>query len=786
MSSQAPIVSRISPLPQPAPVQPAADWPSPPPQAPGSGGALRVLGALMRRKWLVLGLTAAGIGAGVGAAGFVKPEYQVQGTVWIEGGDRDAANRGPIRGGELLQSFAWVELLKSYAILDPVVLDQRLYLDPALPGDAALFAGFRAEGTPVPGSYRLDVARAGAVLSAADGAVLERAAPGAPVGHTRGFRWVPPAGLKPGRTVAFSLANPRDVAMRLGDQLETRMAEDGHFLRLSLSGTDPSRIARTLNGLMVRYVEVAAQLKRAKLDQLTAILDEQRSYAEANLRDSETALESFRVRTVTLPSERAAPVASGLAITRDPVFNSYFEMKVSREDLAHDREAVQRVLGDAAQGRVGYDALAVNPAVQRSPELMQLLKDRNDKAAELRALRQRYTDDHPGVKRLTADLATLEGSAIPTAVRQLAASLEASQADVDSRIASASGELRQIPARAIEEARLQRRVEIANNLYGTLRQRYEEARLEAVSTLPDVKVLDPAAVPSVPVKDRRPLVMGGFAGGGLVMALLLVALLERADRRVRFPDQITGGMGLQVLGAVPYAPLGPGGRSSVQLAEAFRELRLSVLSFYPAGQPVQLTISSPDSGEGKTTMALNLARAFATQGHRTVLVDGDIRRGTLHRLLNVPRAPGLTDVLAGRMALADVLQPADGGRFTVLGSGTRMQNGPELLGSGAMTHLIAELRQRFSVVIVDSPPLSAGVDAYVLGTMTGNLLMILRTGTTDGDLAAAKLDLLDRLPVRVLGAVLNAVPPTRLYRYYSYLPGYGVEPESAVTAVVKV
>ncbi|HET7228564.1 MAG TPA: GNVR domain-containing protein [Longimicrobium sp.] len=772
--------------PFPAPVQPGGARIAPAGPAPGAQGAappsepLRLLGALFRHRWIVLGVTAAGVAAGVGAARLVKPQYAAQGTVWIEAGGRENPAAGPIRSGGLLESYAWVELLKSYAVLDPVVRERRLYVAPASPADARLLEGMAEQGSVVPGGYRFTAGADGARWSLArdDGTVLQRGARGAVAGAPAGIAWVPPAAaLAPGRVTGFTLRNPRDVARELGDAVEASMADDGHFLRLTLQGGDPARITATLNTLMERYVEVAAQLKRAKLDQLTGILQEQRDYAEANLRDSEAALEGFRVRTVTLPSDRATPVAPGLQITRDPVFAGYFDMRVRRDDLMRDRDALERVLAAARTGEGSLDALAVIPSVQASPDLARMLADRTARRAELRALRERYTDEAPAVRRLAGELATLETSAIPQAVAQLQASLDGGRAELDSRIASASGELRQIPARAIEEARLKRRVDIAEALYGTLRQRYEEARLAAVSSIPDLRVLDRAAVPTAPVQDRRPLVILLFAGAGLALALAIVLVLDRADRRVRYASQVTG-MGLPVLAAIPQtrgALASRDPRGAAQLGEAFRELRLAVSHAHGGAGPLVLTVTSAMSGDGKSTVASGLAAAFAGQGQRTLLIDGDVRRGVLHRNLGLARTPGLIDLLNGTAGLGDVLRPV--GSYWVIPSGARLKTGPELIGSPAMAALLAEVKPRFQVVIVDSPPLGAGVDAYVLGTLTGAMLMVVRTGATDGELAGAKLDLLDRLPVRVLGAVLNAVPPTRLYRGYSYLPGYEVQDE---------
>lgn len=754
---------------------------SPPTPPPGGGDLLRMAAAVYRRKWWLVAGLVAGVAAGVGAARMVAPQYVASGTVWVETTDRNAVNQGPIRQGQLLQSYAWVELLKSYTVLDHVVREERLYVHPTDPADAPAFATFGLETRFIPGHYRLVTdARGGWTLLDGKDREVERGAAGAPVGRRVGLRWTPPAGsVRPERTLEFTVQNPRDVARRLGEGLETRMAEDGHFLNLSLRGSDPQRLAATLNATMERYVEVAAQLKRARLDELTRILEEQRQYAEANLRDAEIALESFRVRTATLPSGTATPVAPGIALTQDPVFGAFFDMKVAREDLRRDRQALERIAGQTASGQIGYDALAVVPAVQQNPELMQLLAERTAKRAELRALQSRYTDEHPPVRQLIEDLAAAEGTAIPRAVRQLEAQIAGREAELDGRISSASTELRQIPPRAIEEARLERRVEIAENLYATLRQRYEEARLAAVSSLPDVRGLDAASVPFAPEADRRSLIVMGFGAGALGLALLGVLLADRVDRRVRYPEQVTGRMGLPILGAVPTTrgAFAATGKHASQILEAFRELRLSLAHAHGSAGPMLLAVVSAESGDGKSTVAASLARAYAEQGHRTLLVDGDIRRGDLHRLLGVRRSPGLTDVLAGRSLVSRCIQSPVGMRFAFLPSGTRMREGPELLGSPAMAQLMTELRGQYGVVIVDTPPLGAGVDAYVIGTLTGNMLMVLRTGSTDGALAEAKLTLLDRLPVRVLGAALNAVPRTRAYRYYSYLPEYGVEDE---------
>jgi tyrosine-protein kinase Etk/Wzc len=750
----------------------------------------RYLVAVLRYKWLVLLATLGGFGAGIGLSRFNRPEYVAQATVWLTPDQRGTSNsQGPIQQGQLLQSFGWIELLRSYVVLDPAVEELRLYLQLNSPADSAVFSSLSLMETFVPGEYRLEVNDEGTqvALRTAEGILVAEAATGDSLGQQVGFAWVPPpTALRAGMESDFTVVIPRDAARSLGERLQTRVDLDGSFLRVDLNGTNPNLIAASINSIVKRYVEVAADLKRAKLTELAQILEDQLRQGERNLRSAENALESFRIATITLPSDRPnVPVTPGLEMTRNPVFDRYFGMTVDRATLANDRTEIEQALEAAETNGLSVDAFEVIGSVQRSTEVTLALRDYTEKQAELRTLLYRYTEEYPGVQRLQAQVDELATVTIPTLMRGLLAEMDTREAQLDSRIASAGRELEEIPSRAIEEARLQREVTVAENLYTNLQQRYAEARLAEVSSVPDVRVLDEAVVPQQPVSNLagKLIMMGIVAGMGL--GVLGAILLDRVDRRVRYPDQVTAGLGLQVLGVVPRLKgggNGVGGGESTPVVEAIRGVRLNLIHSCGAASPLVVTVTSPGPGDGKSFVASNLALAFADAGHRTLLVDGDVRRGRLHRVLGVARKPGLTDFLGGDVTREAVVQETEYSHLYFVGCGTRTPQAPELLSSAGMSQFLTSLRSAYSVILVDSPPLGAGVDAFALGTLTGNLLMVLRLGMTDRELAEAKLDVLDRLPIRVLGAVLNDVregSAYRYYRYYSYyLPGYESEAEA--------
>jgi capsular exopolysaccharide synthesis family protein len=203
-----------------------------------------------------------------------------------------------------------------------------------------------------------------------------------------------------------------------------------------------------------------------------------------------------------------------------------------------------------------------------------------------------------------------------------------------------------------------------------------------------------------------------------------------------------------------------------QVVESFRTLRLAVRYDFPADGPVVLAISSPSKDDGKSLVSSNLALAFASAGHRTLLIDGDLRRGTLHSTFDIQVTPGLVEYLSNGTAVDAVVKSTSSENLFLLPRGTRASRAPELLVSDKMSALIEMARQKFDVVIIDSPPFIAGVDAYALGAAAGNVLIVLRQGVSDRKLAAAKLTVLDRLPIRILGAVINGIPGGGMYRYY--------------------
>jgi succinoglycan biosynthesis transport protein ExoP len=765
--------------------------PSAPRVLPGSASALesegipwaRYIDALKRHALLIVAIVAAGSALGMFVARRVQPVYDVQSTVWIAA--VASSQSGPIRPQQLLPATSWIELLRSYAIIDPVVRKLRLNIAYRQPGDSIFFGGFESLPSLRPGAYVLKIGSDGRyVLSTAKGITVDRGVVGDSIGRKMGFSWAPAARLlTPGRVLSFSVSTPRSTSVSLLSTLRSSLPDDGQFLTITLSGADPNRTASTLNAWVEQFVLSSGDLKKRHLLEFRKILGDQLGVAEGQLRASEIQLERFRVSTITLPSGGAG--LGGAQAPSDGSIAGYFQQKGTLGEVEGERIALEQMIANAKGGPLNPQAFLMLPSVlNNTPQLRAALEELSSRQAALRTEQQFLTDANPRIKQLSATVRALQYETIPQIVQSVLQTLRTRERDLNARLETQSLELRAIPSRTIEEMRLARQVTASENLYGVLKARYEEVSLAEAQTTPDLSVLDFAVPPMSPNSNDAPrlLLLAVLASIGIAAAIAL--LHDRVDRRFRYPEQATHELGLAIAGTVPRLRLNRSGEFPVevmsQVVESFRTLRLAIRYDFPANAPVVLAVSSPSADDGKSLVSSNLALAFASAGHRTLLIDGDVRCGTLHNTFDIQVTPGLVDYLCSAAGADAVVKSTSSENLFLLPRGMRANRAPELLVSEKMRALVQTARQKFDVVIIDSPPFIAGVDAYALGAAAGSILVVLRQGVSDRKLAAAKLTVVDRLPIRILGAVINGVPAGGMYRYYGTDYSRGGAPKTPV------
>ncbi|MGA7855221.1 MAG: polysaccharide biosynthesis tyrosine autokinase, partial [Candidatus Acidiferrales bacterium] len=364
---------------------------------------------------------------------------------------------------------------------------------------------------------------------------------------------------------------------------------------------------------------------------------------------------------------------------------------------------------------------------------------------------------------------------------------------------------------------LEHEAESNKQLYDSLLQKLKEAQITAGLRSSNIRVVDPALVPTAPAgpQKTRNIVLGFLVG--LVGGIGLAIFREYLDNTVKSPDDIELLAGLPSLAVVPALPgsdhrhrhwplrtrkaapqttSGPRVETlshtqpKSQISEAFRALRTSLLLSQAEHPPQVILVTSALPREGKTTSAVNLAVTLAQLGDRTLLIDSDLRKPGIRRALSMPigKETGLSSYLAGVSNLDEIVYPHPAiSNLATMTTGPIPPSPADLLSSHRMRDAISDLRRRFKFIVIDSPPVRAATDAVIVSSLTDGVLLVVRSGQTPKEAFTRTRDLLSAVKSRILGVVLNAVDSTApdyyySYRYYPYVYsyGYGEDVDNAV------
>jgi polysaccharide biosynthesis transport protein len=350
---------------------------------------------------------------------------------------------------------------------------------------------------------------------------------------------------------------------------------------------------------------------------------------------------------------------------------------------------------------------------------------------------------------------------------------------------------------AIEYSLLKRDVESYRTLYEGLMEKLKEAGVTAGLRSNNIRSVDKARVPTYPLEPNVPRNLTFALALGLTSGIGLAFLLEGIDNTVRTPEQAQAISGLPSLGMIPLGSksgieaaakrltvassreaveLVTQARPQSQMAESYRALRTSLLLTSLGGPPKVILITSALPQEGKTTTSINTAIVLAQKGTRVLLIDADLRRPSIHKALSMGPKTGLSNVLTGNATLQQAV-----GRSNilptlfVLTAGTPPPNPAELLASSNMKDILAELREQYDHIVVDTPPTLSVTDAVVMSTRADAVVLVIRSGQTTKQALRRSREILMQVNARVAGVLLNAVDLSSpdYYYYYEYQGKYG-------------
>jgi len=745
----------------------------------------RLVSALRDKVWWILAAMLVG-----GILGFLYSRqqslsYRSSASVYLESSN---SQQGPLRAGDVLSGVGWAEVLKSNAVIEPVVRRYRMHVAQVTPpGDGAILDGLVVDDGLKPGRYtlRLVAGNRYQLLSIDDDrveVVLEEGALADGVGSALGFTWTPdPQQLSAlGEDLTFSVRRPQQRARGLASRFSVRYDALAGIVISELAWPDAARGAEIHNAIIKSFMETTRRLNNGRLREQVQILQQQSQTTAAQLAASEHALENFKVDAITKPGERQPMIIAGDGGARigDPVFDAFFQQQSALDQITTDLTELDAILSES-NGELNILRLRLVPSLANSPTIGATIGALDDLEVNLRTLLYTYLPEHPQVDSIARQIGQIHQTQLPGLVRELQADLRNREATLVQQIGLRAEALREIPARTIQNARLERRKQLAESLDATVRGRLESARLAERTALTNVQPLDWAFPSSRPEAQTLPsffILLGSLIGLGVSVGTVLVR--DRLDQRIRHPDDISEKFGLPLLGVVPQLKAPDRNRAAAAVAvESFRSIRTQ-LTHAGVGPGGQVLITSSTPREGKSVVAANLAISYASSGLRTLLVDADVRRGRLHSVFGFPRSPGLTEHLAGKASLEEATRRHEAADLDIILSGA-LSSDAELIGGEKIEQFLRVASEGYDVVVLDGPPLAAGADALILGQLCDKVVMVFRAGATSEGMARSRLGMLGNVDLPIVGAILNAVPEHAPYydQYVNYY--YYAEAESS-------
>lgn len=759
---------------------------------------------VLRNRWLVVGVPIALLVVTAIFVAWTVPVYKGHAALRI---DEDRSNVAVLDALQELSSGAsiYTEIaeFRSRSLAEDVVdeLDLHLHIDaPRRPMRSELFAAFDVQRTADTASYVLHRRDGGRFELESENGSTRDVVVGEPF-SIAGATLLLAEGAVAHESIRFRVM-PFQTAVR-GLQRQMRVVRpdrEADIIEVSYQSTDRELTREVPNTAARIFIQRRQTVRTQQARSTVTFLNDQLDTLGQQLLGFESGLQQFRERenAVSLKAEGEAQV-SRLA-----------EFQANRDIANAERAALSQLMAELGSTPERpfepspYRRLMGFPTILSSGTASEVLVGLNEIENKRAELMTRRTANDPDVINLTNRIREMEDQLRVMAVTYLQV-LTSRIASLDVVLGQFVTDLKKIPAKEIHLARLMRQTKITEDIYTTLQSQMKEAQIVAAVQDPSVRVVDPAILPFKPVSPNVPLSFMLALILGLAMGGSIAFVKENLDTTIHTREELQSESGVvPVLGLIPRIPDVAGSTNGARrvlwrkrtglsvtaaatlrsrlvagrnprgsASEAYRALRTNLAFAQPDKPPRTVVFTSAAPGDGKSTSSSNLAITLAQQGLRSILIDADMRRGSLHQALETAAQPGLSDYLLGGLSLEQVIRRIDlaGASFDFIPTGTLPPNPAELLATPRMQALLEHLEGQYDAVTFDAPPLNVVTDAAVLGARTDGVVLVVRAGVTDRAAVRYALDQLSAVRARVLGSVLNDVDTKRERYYGSELAG---------------
>jgi polysaccharide biosynthesis transport protein len=615
------------------------------------------------------------------------------------------------------------------------------------------------------------------------------------------------------------------------------------LIDLYVTHPDPVMAQRIAEAVGREYIRNSIERRASMSEDALRYLLEEEERLKTNLQKSEAAVADYKAKnpdalqlgggTAATGSQQGAGAGSGGprgGLVEDKLQDLNGKLTASKAD----RIRLEGELEQIKQSGENIDALLAVPSISAALMVTEARRTVTQIEAAITTYALRYKDKHPKMIAIKASLADAKEKlreavlAQPAILRNAIEQTKATETSLQRALQDQQGVAVVLNRTAIGYQELARQAETDRALYESILRQIKETNLSKDVKTNAVSVIEHSPLPQSPVSPRptRTIFLGLL--GGLAVGLAFVFGADALDRSIKTVDQAESTLGLPVFAAVPETTdEGPVNRlkrksrrafgsSNYRVvvetpespaAEAFRNLRAALALLGPEAERKVSLFTSAVPNEGKSFTSANYSLALAQQGYRVLLIDGDLRRPTMHKIFRFPSLknnsddesePGVIDCLLGEadvasaarqipageiqivdenIAVSGIIHTATGGQLSVLAGGRRAPNPAEILAGPFFGRLIAEAGTRFDRVVIDSAPLLAVSDTLLMTPYVQTLCIVVRAAKTPRQAVRRAISLLAKSGIRPAGLVLNRLRRSRGVGYYYYYAShhYGAE-----------
>src|SRR5712664_306424 len=557
------------------------------------------------------------------------------------------------------------------------------------------------------------------------------------------------------------------------DNRTVRPVAGSRLVDISYSDPDPSRAQRIVTGLADAFISSNLDKRFQANSYAKTFLEDQAAQLKLRLEESEKVLLEFGQKEQIVAAAEKSNIAESNLASANATLGSLAAERIKNYELWKQVEA----------------AKGINlPQFLSNSVIDGLRAKRNSLQAEYQEKLETFKPSYPAMVQISNKITEIDrqlASEVDTIKRAHKAAYESSlsqEEEMKKRIDILKAEVLDLQKRSIEYNILKREVDTNRALYDGLLQRYKEVDIAGGVGANNLFVVEKASLPRSPSSPQLARALTISLALGAMAGLGAAYLLERLDDTVKTSEDLERVTGLTTLGIIPKSERGKAFEAELadprsHISEACRSLCTALQFATESGLPKTLLISSSAPGEGKSTTAIVIAKHFATMGLKVLLVDGDLRKPSLHVRLGLRNSTGLTNLLTGALSPPAVIQDAGFRNLAFIASGPLPPNAADLLGGARMHSLLSVSMEIFDLVIIDSPPVMGLADGPLLSSVAAATVFVASAHQVRIGLIRNAIKRLQFARGCVIGTVFTKFDAKRDgYGYeYGYGSGYGVE-----------